>query len=282
MKKVGIIVVTYNRLDCLKKNIDHIFALTPKKGYEYLYFYIDNCSSDGTQEYLSNIQKRKIIYYRSKSNCGGAGGFSIGMQIACKMGVDYIFGMDDDAYVEKNCLYNLLSQYERLDKESCLFANSNLDHQSFNDGYKEISSFMFVGFFISTSIIKQIGYPRDDFFIYHDDAEYSYRITHKAKKHIYKVENAVIEHRIAGAPLLIRLYKRKEVSIYEMPDWKLYYFVRNAILKYKKSDLRYYKTIANTLRYVNRVKIVNPKQYIIAKKGFIDGLRGKSGKTVSP
>ena len=68
---------------------------------------VDNGSSDGTKEYLSNLKGENIqIIYQE--NLGGAGGFHTGLKAAYEQEYDWIWLMDDDVEVASDCLENLL------------------------------------------------------------------------------------------------------------------------------------------------------------------------------
>ena len=58
MKKISIIIITYNRLDELKETIENVRQ--EENDYHELII-VDNCSLDGTQEYgesLNSISKK--------------------------------------------------------------------------------------------------------------------------------------------------------------------------------------------------------------------------------
>ena len=80
MKKIAILVVTYNRLECLKKWIELVRNLKIKDGYQYVPFIIDNHSTDDTELYMKKIEienDNNFKYYRLDENTGGSGGFSL-------------------------------------------------------------------------------------------------------------------------------------------------------------------------------------------------------------
>lgn len=284
MRRIGIVVVTYNRIECLKKNIECIKKLKKLDDVKYEVFFVNNASTDGTDEFLNDIinENKNFHVIKMNENTGGSGGFAKGIQYAYEHNVDFVFGMDDDAYVSENCLIELLNKYDNLKEDSCLFANSNNDIDNFVNGIKKVKNWMFVGFFIPKNIIEKVGGSRSDFFIYHDDTEYAYRIR-KAGFNIYKVQNAVIEHRIGGAKMLpSRRLGPFSISFYDFPDWKCYYYIRNNILKYTKWNYRYYLSIIKCFFIVLKITYVNPKQKTIAWQGFCDGINGISGPTIKP
>ena len=72
------------------------------------------------------------------------------------------------------------------------------------------------------------------------------------------------------------------IKFYDLPDWKLYYFIRNIILKYSRSNYRYYVCVIKAYIYTKKVSILNPSQKCIAQKAFLDGIKGIKGKVVEP
>ena len=69
------VIVTYNRLDLLKKCIDAVLYQTQKVKKIIVF----NNSTDGTQNYLSSLHSEQIYAIHSKKNVGGAGGFFYGI-----------------------------------------------------------------------------------------------------------------------------------------------------------------------------------------------------------
>ena len=62
-------------------------------------FIVDNCSTDGTYDYLIQqgwMDEGPFVYVKTASNIGGAGGFYTGTKAAFEAGADWIVLMDDD------------------------------------------------------------------------------------------------------------------------------------------------------------------------------------------
>lgn len=142
MDKAGIVIVTYNRLEKLKKAILACETQTVPPAYIIV---VDNASTDGTAAYLEywrtqpREQKasedldppeeqrqpekpeqqeqpedlpdlkgiRRYILTLAK-NTGGSGGFYEGLRAAQEQDAEWIFVADDDAYPEKDVLEKLL------------------------------------------------------------------------------------------------------------------------------------------------------------------------------
>lgn len=281
MEKIASLTVTYNRVDKLKRNIECLL----KQNYQLKKIYIiDNNSTDSTEEYIKSINDDRICYYKLPKNIGGSGGFAKGIDlIANDNEIDYLWGMDDDAYPNVDALDKIIN-IKNEDTKNCYYSNNNDDKENFINGQKEVEDWMFVGFFIPIEIVKKIGIPREDFFIYHDDSEYAHRIIKNGIK-IIKVEDSIIFHdnNAVGNNIKSKKFFGREVTIPNIPNWKMYYFVRNNILEYKWNEKVKFKIVFYSLpKFLLRVLLVNSKQCLIAIKGYKDGIIGKSGKVVLP
>ena len=191
MNKTAAIIVTYNRIDMFRQCIQHV----QQQSVPCDIVVIDNASTDGTAEYIQQIQHDSIKYYNTGENLGGAGGFHYGICKAVKLGYEYIWIMDDDCLPEAHALSFLLradgalkgnygwlsSKCYWTDGTLCLM---NLQHKT---PYKEIKNFSqefipaqmasFVSLFLRADTVKQYGLPIKEFFIWTDDWEYTRRIS---------------------------------------------------------------------------------------------------------
>lgn len=284
---IASVTVTYNRLEKLKQNLEHLLnqTLAPE-----LIYVIDNASTDGTREYIKELKKqhKQIRYYRMKENTGGSGGFYAGVRKAYKDGADFIWGMDDDAFPEKDALHILAETYKHMKVPNALWSNCNKDTNFLDHGMKEITGWMFVGFFLPREIVERAGFPRKDFFIYYDDCEYAYRIRQCGYK-IYKVRDSIIEHQDLGKGRIMKgsFFKgtpfEHNVSYPDMPDWKVYYEFRNKILQYRKTDKNWWRTVLiEQPKLLICLLMLKPGQIKIACKGYIHGVMGISGIKIRP
>lgn len=280
MQKVCSITVTYNRKKLLKKNIK--LLLSQAYSLDRIYI-IDNYSTDGTYEYMKDIidNNNIIKYIRLSENLGGSAGFYEGIRLACEDEMDFLWGMDDDAFPESDALSKLISTYENMNEQCCLWSNCNNSNNIKN--IEKVQNWMFVGFFIPRNIVEKVGLPRKDFFIYHDDSEYAYRIL-KNKFNIYKVNNSIIHHGdMSTRPIYKKKILGKSIVFPKMPDWKLYYYARNEILKYNFNDINKYKIIMiKQPKDLLKLALIDRHKAKIYIKGYYDGIRGITGKIMSP
>ena len=253
------VLVTFNRLEKLKKTIEAYEkqSLLPK----YLVV-IDNCSTDGTKEYLDEWMKEKKefekIVIHMESNTGGSGGFYKGIEEAQKLDVEWIYLSDDDAYLTDNALETFYNRKERLDSTIGVIASTvdapdgitllhrrvaKLSKLAFKEVYSKeedykmdsfpIDMFSFVGVFIRKEACVEAGLPMKDYFIWYDDTEYSVRVSNRYE--VVVVPKIVIHHDCAQA--------LKSVT------WKNYYGYRNQLDMIRRNyPKKYYRTFRFLIR----------------------------------
>ena len=279
--KIGIVVVTYNRLDCLKKNQKAIAELKVPDDCSVVTIVVNNNSTDETKKWLIENSCDNRIIVTLNENIGGAGGFHQGMKKALSLGVDYIWGMDDDAYPEQNALEGLYVGIEQYGSSYCYWSNCKSE-ALYKDQYHPVEGWMFVGFCLPAEAVKKIGLPRDDFFIFYDDMEYSDRALKNGYKIIWCRDSKII-HKDSFSNQKEKKFGALNVSIPAYPDWKMYYYIRNRILRYPSNEWLHWKAILlGAPKHLLKILVVNPSQFGIAFKGYLDGIAGKTGKTISP
>ena len=288
MEKICCVIVTFNRLSLLKECIQAVLNQTRSLDKIII---VDNGSSDGTKEYLSNLKGENIqIIYQE--NLGGAGGFHTGLKAAYEQEYDWIWLMDDDVEVASDCLENLL-KYSNISK--CLHPNKYyIDNVNFkweqwydsfrgvtyslhNTSFKNNKDICFVnvgcfeGMLISREIVNKIGFPNKNYFIVGDDLEYGFLASNYTN--VSYVKNAKII--------------RKKKSYEELPSLNaMYYSIRNrhlmknipniANLNFNTNyvyELYTFKTYIGFMRYIirNEKTISNKfKKLKIITKGYKD------------
>lgn len=137
----------------------------------------------------------RIIYLDTGENLGGAGGFSLGMEEAVKLGYRLVWVMDDDtqpeqgalealleAHAEKNGRYGFLSS-QALWKDGTL-NRMNIQRRSLTMKVRDFLSpavpvvmASFVSLLVPASVIKNMGLPIREFGTWTDDWEFTRRIS---------------------------------------------------------------------------------------------------------
>lgn len=213
MNKIVAVVTTYNRLELLKENL---YALLNQSYEQIDIIVVNNKSTDGTEEYVKNMDDPRIIYYNTGTNLGGAGGFSVGLKKAIEQGYDYAWVMDDDTIPTESALELVVRRAEELSGNFSFLASTvywtdgtlfpmNYPRIAPNEQiYPEIEKLRddkllpivncsFVGCYINLAYAAKIGLPIADYFIYGDDAEYTTRLRKQAPA--YWVLDSTLVHK---------------------------------------------------------------------------------------
>ena len=287
--KLACLIVTYNRQKLLVECIES--CLHQKTNFDYV-LVVNNGSTDHTKEILLKYSE-KIQSINLDTNFGGAGGFYFGIKhyIDNKIDFDYLLLIDDDAILSKDfnneIVKKISNEYDAYSGTVITKNNIQKHHRSrltgkgfkyknvcineYENDYFEYDICSFCGLYISKDLIKRVGYPDKDFFIWNDDIEYSLRINKYTK--ILNVNKAVINHKC-------------DISNNTL-SWKTYYLCRNRLLILK----RYYpfsfvvEVILDFLRGIkNEVLYIikhNNSNRILAKMHFIsiyEAIFNKLGK----
>lgn len=299
MPKVVVVVVTYNRINLLKECLE---ALENQTYSIDKILVVDNCSTDGTREWLQNNRNEKYQKLLMEENIGGAGGFSRGMKEACNYICDYVLVLDDDCILNINYVEELLKGFkEYKTKKSINTSNKSIsalcgtvyehekiatnhrgymvrhrihsldywreyDETSYEKRYLKCDLASFCGLMISRRTIDVIGYPREEYYIKCDDLEYSLRLIKEGL--ILNINSASLNHKVKSNN------SKKEF------DWKYYYDVRNSIDMTKSNGMHccMLKVMVKTL-VVALQNIKSQKHTIMLwANSVIDGLKGCLGK----
>lgn len=284
MKKVAAVVVTYNRKELLKECITALLAQT----YTSLdVLIVDNASTDGTQALVTDIFGTKVKYVNTGANLGGAGGFQFGVKKATELDYDYLWLMDDDSIPTPAALEELMKAAEKLgefgflsskvlwkDQSICKMnipkVSLNRKLSNFNGQPKHIIMGTFVSFLIPTKVVKEVGLPIKEFFIWADDIEYSRRISRKYPS--YFVPASVIIHKCKsnnGSNIVDDTPQRFN---------RYQYAYRNEVYVYRREGLPGWthlllKTMLHTVKVVCKSPSYKGKRLSIIWKSTLSGLK---------
>lgn len=102
--KVHAIIVTYNGMKWIEKCLSSLMnsSITPN------ILVIDNCSTDGTCEFIEESFP-KITLIKNEKNLGFGKSNNIGIIKATQLGADFIVLVNQDVWIEKNTINVLLS-----------------------------------------------------------------------------------------------------------------------------------------------------------------------------
>lgn len=288
------VVVTYNRLALLKENIA---ALLRQSRTLDRIIIIDNCSTDGTERWLTeNCRGKQFKVIRTEQNIGGAGGFSLGLRVSATEGCDYTWLMDDDTIPEPDALELLV---KALDAETaagfvcsrvnwtdgtphvmnrCAVKTGKDRHElppSTIDGTKvyPCTFCTFVSVLIGTEAVRRVGLPIKEFFIWCDDIEYTSRISN-AGFPCYYVPDSLVIHKSAD-----NYYPTVDKAPPGMAG-RFYYQARNtSYLKRRNTrwKILFYLSVLNKFRLyrhkaARRADGCGRAFWEAAKRGCLDGL----------
>ena len=249
-----VLIVTYNRVSLLKECIRCCLDQTLPPSHIIV---VDNASSDGTSDYLNECSSSmsNLVNIRLDDNIGGAGGFSTGMKVSLKYDSSWVILIDDDAMLENNYWEETLKQIQKhsdtLAFSGSVYVNGTIDtghrsrlirfkkglryHQKYEPVHRnrygseffETDNVTFCGLTVKKTLIRDIGLPLSEYFIWNDDLEYSIRIRKKSK--IINCNRAHIDHRTS-----LMAGSRSADGIRYI--WKEYYRIRNRIDISKRYD----------------------------------------------
>lgn len=227
------IIVTYNRLECLKECI----AALDKQTYKnFDLVVVNNGSTDGTKDYLKELTDFIII---NQTNLGGAGGFYAGMKYGFEHGYEWVWLMDDDGVPAPNQLEELL----RYGAQGYWFLNAlvinkdNHNQLAFKLGDKSLEAIKkqeiidydiapFNGTFIHRCVIEKSGYIKKEMFIWGDEQEYRLRLLHNGfiPRTVVK---AIHYHPIEKGSFVCALPPIINATILEKPEKMSKFYYRN-------------------------------------------------------
>lgn len=215
MNKICSIVVTFNRKKELLRCINALLNQTYKVDSILI---VDNCSEDGTYEYLvaegifnsclvnseellevNFLKGICVLYYRTGMNLGGAGGFYTGLKLAFELKkFDAYWLMDDDGYPSATCLEKQVPSIEQYayvmpvsidieDHQKLSWAarkrngKKTLSYQELKESWGNLMDYVFPfnGSLLNNNIVQDVGYINKDLFIWGDDYEHYWRCKKK-------------------------------------------------------------------------------------------------------
>lgn len=288
---VAAVVVTYNRCNLLMQCIQHLKAsrIDPALGHSLDILIIDNASTDGTRQALGPlIDARDVRYLNTGANLGGAGGFNRGIRAAVEDGYDFLWIMDDDCLPRPDALqallfadsqlgdtYGYLSSVVRWTDGSICRMNVQRhpltrDITDFSPELQQCTLASFVSLFVPARVVRQLGLPIAEFFIWTDDWEFTRRISRRYP--CYVAGKSVVTHasKNNGAGTIAT----------DTPDRldRYRYIYRNDIVLYRREGLRGMAFVAVRDLYHMAQVLAHPSGNTLQKlgiilKGNIDGLR---------
>lgn len=248
---LDIAIVTYNRLEKLKKALLHYEQQT--SAFRNLII-VNNCSTDGTAEFLTEYcsqkhEKFQTVLINTDENLGGSGGFYLGQKKALELNADWVMVADDDAYAAPDMVkqfYNFIEHNDtskisavcaavyNIDGSICTYHRKRVSihntkpfpcqrfnsyavtEKEYSKNNFEIDLLSYVGSFLNTKALKRNNIVNSRYFIYYDDSEHSIRL--KKYGRIIVVPSIIITHE-GGA--------ESQCNPNIIITWVEYYMIRN-------------------------------------------------------
>jgi GT2 family glycosyltransferase len=144
--------------------------------------------------------------------------------------------------------------------------------------FGSVPSASYGGFFIHKNIINEIGYPNENFYLYVDDLEWTYRII-KNRGKIYLILNSTVNDLELSWNFLKESKKTRSSIISKGNPFRVYYTVRNKVY-FEINNLVNSKIIywINIFMYVLLISLSSTKNLKIIIKAIKDGYKGRLGK----
>lgn len=238
---VSYIIVTHNRRNFLRKLLDSV--ITQRLNREFEIIIVDDASTDGTYDFLQEFVRRTNRYnvkvLRNNSQRFVAPSRNIGAKVAQG---EYLFFIDDDVELDKNCTKELIDFLEdnsefAVASPLILDAKSNVwccgikrSYLGLNYRYisrESVQEYYIVdeavtAYVIRNSDFKKIGGYNNKYLFYYEESEMFHRLKLITHKKIACLTKAKAYHNI------------EEYRLWKLSSLKSYLLGRNRIWFYKE------------------------------------------------
>ena len=298
MINLALVIVTFNRIEKLKKTLLHYDQQSA--GFSSL-IVVNNASNDGTDQYLSEWSNIKSTYKKYvinlPENMGGSGGFYEGQKFALTLNPDWIYVADDDAYADRDMIaefYRFIEERSTDNISAVCATVYNADgsiayeHRSrvefshyikfvmtpsVNEDYNKdnfsIDLLSYVGSFLNVKAILKVGLVDRRYFIYADDGEHSFRLKKCGD--------------IVCVPKIKVLHDSGQNAVTDndniVVSWRDYYAIRNMlnmVLRYNVCAAIYMSIAHMKNAYMSSTGNIEKRKLIVAS--LIDAWSQRLGK----
>ncbi|WP_159632974.1 glycosyltransferase family 2 protein [Sphingobacterium composti Ten et al. 2007 non Yoo et al. 2007] len=263
MKKVLTIIVSYNFEPWIHKCIPSLMQST----YPTDIIVIDNGSQDSTVKILKNSYPT-VIVIESHENLGFGKANNIGLEYAIANHYEYVYLVNQDAWVDKNCIQKLLMSNapkdallspihydgteQKLDKGFAQYCSS----EKHNKEYPKVKFVNAAFWLLPIRTIKKVGLFSPIFYHYGEDKDYANRLEfHQIP--IYIIDNAKAYHDRQDRKEANGINYKSEY-VYHLTEFcNINYstfesFSKSILACYKKSGKQLLKgNIGNAIRYID-------------------------------
>ncbi len=268
MKKIDLIIISYNRLEELKETITNV--LNYKNSLNKI-FIIDNNSNDGTDNWLNDLNDDIFYKILSKKNLGVAGGRNLGIQ---KSDAEILVFLDDDAVfnTKKNDPFLLVSEEFDKNKKLGIVAFKIINYYSKEvqrhefpfvdkntppDIKKKCAYYVGAGHAISKDVFEKCGLYPEDYFYGKEELDLSLRAINNDFTLIYNPN--------------IEVFHKQSPKGRQKNDEKWAQVYRNRLVISYKYYPFIYKIVTNFLWFV-KITLIS-KSIIVAINGYVRYLK---------
>jgi len=308
---VYVIILNWNHLDDLIVTVESF----RKQDYPNLTLVIsDNGSTDGSIDYIKS-NNSDLILLENRKNLGWAAGNNVGIKYALKNNTDYILLSNNDIWIEDIKLISILvkniqefackrikiigakenyfTPKNKLRTDGWIMypddENNRIYFNRFRNEYPysfpinfKLADFVSGSFMlIKSDLFREIGLIDEAFFMYFDEAEFSYRAWQAGYASLIN-QNLTVYHKGAATASPFVLYYQNRNRYYFLKKHrktinKSFYFRKRLIIGYLYNLFRnFFQIIIFPSRYNNKGKDLFFAKLI----GLLDGLFNRMGKRI--
>jgi len=276
--KVFIIILNYNGKDVIKKCLSSVFKID-YPNFEVIF--VDNNSVDGSLE-IAKSNFSKAIFIKNGENLGFSAGNNVGIRYALERIAEYILILNNDTEVERDFLGKLIAVAEK-DKKIGLLSPVIFDGHSrqiwFSGGkikwsrmktlhlkkvktedYYKSDFVTGCAMLASAKVFKEIGLFDEDYFLYWEDADFSFRTKKAGFRNIVVSSSWVYHYEVSE--------KNKQSKVYWLVISGLIFFKKNTAF-WLKPWLSIY-VIARKLKNWQDVQFKKSELAPIVQKAYKD------------
>src|SRR5919106_3123971 len=189
---VAAAIITYNRAAVLRQSLSALLYQTRPLDEIVV---IDNASSDGTRELVSR-EFPSVRLVRMPENTGAAGGFAAGLREGVARTHDWVWVFNDDDVPEPDALERMLTAAEHLPARTGVIGCARraadgaihplgaqwrhrhvpVERADPTSPPLPIDVVTLSGTLVSADAVRQVGVPREDYFMMIEELEYCLRV----------------------------------------------------------------------------------------------------------
>jgi len=285
---VSFIILNWNgvndTLECLQSVCEQDYPF-------YDVIVVDNDSSDNSVEIIKN-EYPDVIVIENQENLGYAGGNNVGLEFAAREGLEYLFVINNDLVLKKDCLSNLINDIEGYPKAGAIapisfyydrpevvdFAGGKIitvgtikyikkSHHEIEALQEPYLSDWLLGcaILIRKSVFDQVGGFDPRYFLLFEDSDWSLKVR-RAGYDLMMSPKAWVYHKVSSS------FKQTWSPTY------FYYYTRNTFLFYENNFPILARITLSFLQLLRLIKqllkliILNPKEAWLLINSFFYGI----------